>query len=229
MKRIAILLLLLFFTFTIIADERGSSFTIEANKPFIRNQSFKIIDKLENSGEVVNNGTTIRIDNFTDIPLKIKNNDNFKPLFDIVYTSNYLINTEVDLILTAFSGDDGKILPVNYQYILEYDESNLNGYNGFADNNKESSSKNKSTAKEDKPVNWSFELIRNMAESENIISEDNSKSGIIACTISIGIRWDSEKKDELSDLESYQQVAEEYGVENGDSFSNDITIIVTQG
>ena len=65
-----------------------------------------------------------------------------------------------------------------------------------------------------------FDIIESGSKT-HITNEDESESGTITCTISFGVRWDSESDD-------YQEFLEKEEITNGEVFKNKITVTVTQ-
>ena len=109
-----------------------------------------------------------------------------------------------------------KAIEANYRFDLEYDTSNLNGFQ--LDNTYENNS-NTLTVRDDIKTE-KFNIIESDSKI-HILNEDESESGTITCTISFGVRWES-------GFDDYQDFLKEQEITNGDVFKNKITVTVTQ-
>ena len=214
MKKITMMIFILFSSLVLWAGD-SDSFEIVARMPFKESQSFKIINTWNNQNNELNTDGQEIIINLKDIPSK---NEEFKPLFDIVYTSNYLIDTSVEVGISPFESMtvEPKAIEANYRFDLEYDTSNLNGFQ--LDNTYENNS-NTLTVRDDIKTE-KFNIIESDSKI-HILNEDESESGTITCTISFGVRWDS-------GFDDYQDFLKEQEITNGDVFKNKITVTVTQ-
>ena len=216
MKKINAMIFILIFSLVLWASD-SDSFEIVARMPFKESQSFKIINTWDNQNNELNtDGQEITI-NLEDIPSK---NKEFKPLFDIVYTSNYLINTSVEVSISPFESrtDESKAIKTGYRWDLKYDKSSLNGFqldSTYEDNFNEITVKNAGVFYIE-----TFDIIECNGKTP-ILNEDESESGTITCTLSFGVRWDSE-------FDDYQEFFKEQEITNGEVFKNKITVTVTQ-
>lgn len=216
MKKIIAMIFILIFSLVLWAGD-SDSFEIVARMPFKESQSFKIINTWNNQNNELNTDGQKIIINLEDIPSK---NEEFKPLFDIVYTSNYLINTSVEVSISPFESmtDESKAIKTGYRWDLKYDKSSLNGFQ--LDSTYEDNFNEITVKKADEFYIKTFDIIESGSKT-HITNEDESESGTITCTISFGVRWDSESDD-------YQEFLEKEEITNGEVFKNKITVTVTQ-
>ena len=216
MKKITMMIFILFSSLVLGAGD-SDSFEIVARMPFKESQSFKIINTWNNQNNELNTDEQEIIINLKDIP---SNNEEFKPLFDIVYTSNYLIDTSVEVSISPFESmtDESKAIKTGYRWDLKYDKSSLNGFqldSTYEDNFNEITVKKAGDFYIKK-----FDIIESGSKT-HITNEDESESGTITCTISFGVRWDS-------GFDDYQDFLKEQEIANGEVFKNKITVTVTQ-